>query len=49
MPKKVVLAKHVPANEVEEMEQAFEALGATDIKKEKQADGTFNLEGNFPD
>jgi hypothetical protein len=49
MAKKVVLAKHVPANEVDEMEAAFTALGATDIKKEKQADGTFNLEGTFPD
>jgi hypothetical protein len=47
--KKQVLAKHVPKEEVEEMEKAFEALGATEIKKVKQTDGTYNLEGNFPD
>jgi hypothetical protein len=46
---KQLLAKEVPADEVDELEKAFKALGATDIKKEKQADGTYNLEGNFPD
>jgi hypothetical protein len=46
---KQLLAKNVPADEVDQLEQAFQALGATDIKKEKQTDGTFNLEGNFPD
>jgi hypothetical protein len=46
---KQLLAKNVPADEVDQVEATFQALGATDIKKEKQPDGTFNLEGNFPD
>jgi hypothetical protein len=46
---KELLAKKVPADEVDEMEAAFKKLGATDIKKVKQPDGTFNLEGTFPD
>jgi hypothetical protein len=46
---KQLLAKEVPAEDVDEVEQAFQALGATDIKKEKQDDGTFNLEATFPD
>ncbi|MGH6709245.1 MAG: hypothetical protein ACREEK_09770 [Bradyrhizobium sp.] len=49
MAKKKVLAKRIPKDEVKDIEDAFEALGATDIKKVKQADGTFNLEGTFPD
>jgi hypothetical protein len=46
---KVLLAKNVPADEVDEMEATFKQLGATDIKREKQTDGTFNLEGTFAD
>ena len=45
---KVLLAKEVPADEVDEIVEAFEVLGAT-VKKEKQPDGSFNVEGTFPD
>jgi hypothetical protein len=31
------------------MVKAFEKLGATNIKKTQNPDGTFNLEGTFPD
>jgi hypothetical protein len=44
-----LLAKNVPADEIEDMKKAFEKLGATNIKATKNADGTFNLEGSFPD
>jgi hypothetical protein len=44
---KQLLAKNVPAAEIDEMVKAFEKLGATDVKKTANADGTFNLEGTF--
>jgi len=44
---KVLLAKNGPAEEVDEIIAAFEKLGATDIKKEEQADGSFNVEATF--
>jgi hypothetical protein len=46
---KQLLATEIPADEIDDVEATFKALGATDIKKEKQLDGTYNLEGNFPD
>jgi hypothetical protein len=46
---KELLAKNVPADEIDDMVKAFSALGATNIKKIKNADGSFNLEGTFPD
>ena len=46
---KQLLATEIPADEIDNVEEVFKALGATDIKKEKLPDGTFNLEGNFPD
>jgi hypothetical protein len=47
MAKKVVLTKNIPKEDIEEMERVLRELGATDIKKEKNDDGTFNLEGTF--
>ena len=49
MADKELLAKNVPAEDIDEMVKSFEKLGATNIKKTKNADGTFNLEGSFPD
>jgi hypothetical protein len=49
MAKRVVLTKNIPANELKRMKEIFTKLGATDIKEEKNADGTFNLEGAFDD
>jgi hypothetical protein len=46
---KVLLAKNVPADEVDDVQKTFENLGATNIKKTENADGTFNLEGTFAD
>lgn len=46
---KQILLKNIPADEIEEMIEAIEKLGATDITKKKNADGTFNLQGTFPD
>ena len=47
-PKKL-LAKNVLAEDVKDMIEAFKKLGATDITKTENPDGTFNLEGKFPD
>jgi hypothetical protein len=49
MAKRVVLTRDIPANELKRMKEIFTKLGATDIKEEKNADGTFNLEGSFAD
>jgi hypothetical protein len=46
---KVLLAKNVSAKEVPKIQAAFKKLGATSIKKVKNADGTFNIEATFPD
>ena len=45
---KELLAKKVPAKEVDKTVKAFEKLGAT-VTKTKNADGTFNIEGSFED
>ena len=39
----------VPANKVDEMTNMFKAAGATDVKKKKEADGTFTLTATFDD
>jgi hypothetical protein len=46
---KELLAKNVPADEIDDMEKSFKKLGATNIKRTENPDGTFNLEGTFPD
>ncbi|WP_158228729.1 hypothetical protein [Bradyrhizobium sp. Y36] len=46
---KQLLAKNIPADEIDDVEEAFKALGATELKKDKQPNGTYNLEGTFPD
>jgi hypothetical protein len=46
---KELLAKNVPEDEIDEMVKAFEKLGATEVKKVENEDGTFDLEGTFPD
>jgi hypothetical protein len=46
---KQLVATEVPADEVDEIKEAFTALGATDVQATKQADDTFTVEGNFPD
>ena len=46
---KELLAKKIPAKDIDKMVKSFEKLGATDIKKTKNTDGTFNLEGTFED
>jgi len=45
---KVLMATDIPADEVDDIKAAFEVLGAT-VKVEKQPDGTFTIEGTFPD
>jgi len=46
---KVVVMKNIPANEVADMKQTMEDLGATNIKETKNADGTSTLEGTLAD
>lgn len=41
--------KKVPANEVDKVVKTFEKLGATNIKKTRNPDGTFEIEGTFDD
>jgi len=48
MPKHIVI-KHIPSDEVEEMEEIFESLGAKDVTKHDNGDGTADLEGTLPD
>jgi hypothetical protein len=46
---KELLVKNVPADLVDRKVKAFSILGATNIKKVKNPDGTYNIEGTFPD
>ena len=46
---KQLLAKNIPADEVNDLEAAFRELGATNVTKVKNPDGTYNLEGTFAD
>ena len=40
--------KNIPADEIDAMTAAMVKLGATGVKKTKNDDGTYNLDGTFP-
>ena len=46
-PRKQLLAMNIPADEVDDMIDTFEKLGAKSIKKIENPDGTFNIEVEF--
>lgn len=51
MAQKTLTGTNIPEDEVDEIIEAFEALGGTDIKKTKQPgdDKLFTVEATFPD
>lgn len=46
MPKHI-LAREIPKDEVDEIVEALKELGATNVVKKEESDGTFTIDATF--